>query len=215
MAVPQEEPRETDELVNKVIHGDHHALAELFEIYRERLRRIAMFRMDPRIAGRVDVDDVLQEVYLNAAQRIGYALREASGGLFVWFRLLLNQTLADLHRRHLGAQSRDAARERSTRFGSDPKATSFSMSSALLGHLTSPSQAMLRKELSEQLEAALATMSDLDREVLTLRHFEELSNQETARLLGISEQGASLRYVRALARLKGVLQAIPGLADSR
>lgn len=215
MTQAPDEPRETDELVNKIIHGDRHALAELFEQYRERLRRIAMFRMDPRIAGRVDVDDVLQDVYLNAEQRVGYAVREASGGLFVWFRLILNQTLADLHRRHLGAQSRDAGRERSLRIGGDPKVTSFSMSSALLGHLTSPSQAMLRKELSEQLDAALSSMSDLDREVLTLRHFEEMSNLETARLLGISEQGASLRYVRALARLRRVLEAIPGLTDGR
>ncbi|MGQ0636848.1 MAG: sigma-70 family RNA polymerase sigma factor [Planctomycetaceae bacterium] len=205
----------TDELVNRVIHGDRDALAEIFGMYRDRLRRIVSFRLDPRLATRVDLDDVLQDIYLNAQQRQQYVLRESSGGLFVWFRLITQQTLADLHRRHLGTQARDVGRERTLRVSSDAGATSFAMSSLLLGHLTSPSQAMLRKELSEQLDAALQSMSELDREVLVLRHFEEMTNGETARLLGITEQAASVRYVRALGRLQRILEAIPGFAEGQ
>jgi RNA polymerase sigma-70 factor, ECF subfamily len=204
-----------DDLVNRVVNGDRQALAELFQKYHFRLGRIVRFRLDPRLAGRVDVDDVLQEAYLNAQQRQQHVLRESVGGLFVWFRLIVNQTLADIHRRHLGAKARDASRERTLSGGWDSESTSLSLSSVLLGHLTSPSQAMLRKELAEQLEVAIESLSDLDREVLVLRHFEELTNLETARVLGISEQGASLRYVRALARLQRVLEAIPGLIERR
>lgn len=207
------EPSPLEGLVDRVIHGDRDALAELFEQYRNRLRKIVTFRLDPRLSARIDVEDVLQESYLNAQTRLQHVLRESSGGLFVWFRLIVNQTLADVHRRHLGTQGRDAGKERSLHLGGGPdgNSTSFSMSSALFGHLTSPSQAMLKKELTEQLDAALLSMSELDREVLVLRHFEELTNLETARVLKISEQAASVRYVRALTRLQHILQAIPGV----
>lgn len=217
MGTPLADPSPVDDLVNRVIHGDREALAELFERYRDRLRRIISFRIDPRLAGRVDADDILQEVYLNAQSRLQHVLRESTDGLFVWFRLLVNQTLIDVHRRHLGTRARDAGRDRSIhgQSGWDAESTSFSISSALLGHLTSPSQAVLRKELAQQLDAVLQSMNDLDREVLVLRHFEELSNLETARVLGITEQGASARYVRALQRLQRVLSAIPGFLDSR
>ena len=202
-----------DELVNRVIHGDRAALAELFNRHRDRLWRIINFRLDPRLAGRIDADDVLQETYLAAERRIQHVLEDAPEGMFIWFRLLANQTLAEVHRRHLGIQARDPTRERSISGGYSGESTSFSISSRLFGHLTSPSQAVLRNELSEQLDMALASMDDMDREVLALRHFEELSNRETARVLNLSEQAASMRYVRALNRLQHILKAIPGFGE--
>lgn len=212
---PEDFPAQ-DDLVNRVLKRDREALAELFEQARDRLRKIASFRLDPRLASRVDVEDILQEAYLNAEQRLSHVMREATGGIFVWLRLILNQTLADVHRRHLGAQARDASRDRSSSqvigaglSSNMGDSNAFSFSSMLLGHLTSPSQALLRKELTEQLDTAIQSMNELDREILILRHFEELTNLETARLLGISEQGASVRYVRALVRLQHILEAIP------
>ena len=123
--------------------------------------------------------------------------------------------MIDVHRRHLGTQSRDASRERQVSGGWTPESTSFSLSHHLLGHMTSPTQAALRAELSTQLNVALETMGDLDREVLALRHFEELTNSETAKALDLSEQAASLRYVRALGRLRKILEAIPGFMEPR
>lgn len=201
---------EADHLA-KLREGDVSALAGLFEIYRPRLWRIVSFRLDHRLAGRVDAEDVLQESYLNAAQRIQHVFTDSPDGVFVWLRLIVQQTLVQVHRRYFGAKSRDVLRERSTHspWGTNTDSESFSISSQLLGHLTSPSQAALRQELSQQLQVALESMNDLDREVLILRHFEELTNQETARVLKISQQAASLRYVRALTRLKQVLSAIP------
>ena len=202
-------------LIDRVLHGDRDALAGVFAAHRDRLWRIVNFRIDPRLRGRVDADDVLQETYLNAERRIAHVIQDAPDGMFVWFRMIVTQTLAEIHRRHLGVQRRDPMREQSLNAGWSADATSFSISSHLFGHLTSPSQAALRKELSEQLEFALGSMEELDREVLAMRHFEELSNRETANALGLTEQAASARYVRALTRLQHVLKAIPGIGDTR
>ena len=198
------------ELIDRVIQGDHDALAELFSQHRDRLWRMVNFRMDPRLHGRVDADDVLQESWMSAVQRIDHFLSDASRSIFVWFRLITSQTLIDIHRRHLGTQKRNAAAEFSIHGGWASSSTSFSLSHHLLGHLTSPSQAVLREELSQTLKTALDSMNDIDREVLALRHFEQLTNRETAQIIGISEQAASDRYIRALGRLKSVLTSIPG-----
>jgi RNA polymerase sigma-70 factor, ECF subfamily len=205
-----ENPLDHDrELIDRVIAGDHDALADLFSQHRDRLWRMVNFRLDPRLHGRVDADDVLQESWLAAIQRIEHFLADASRSIFVWFRLITSQTLIDVHRRHLGTQKRNAALEFSINRGWDSDSTSSALSFHLLGHLTSPSKAALRKELSSQLQQALVSMNEIDREVLALRHFEQLSNKETAQILGISDQAASDRYIRALRRLKHVLQAMP------
>lgn len=198
-----------ESLVNDVIHGNRESLGVLFAHYRDRLWRIVNFRLDQRLIGRVDADDILQESYMNAEKRIEHFLHDSPEGFFIWLRLIVNQTLIDVHRRHLGTKSRDAKRERSAAGSWSSTSTSFSLSHHLLGHLTSPSQAAVRAELSDQLHLALESMSELDREVLALRHFEELSNVETAKVLDISEQAASVRYVRAIGRLRKILETIP------
>lgn len=210
-----ENENELQALVGRVMNGDTEALATLFAFYRDRLWRIVSFRIDRRLAGRVDADDILQESYLSAAQRIHHFVRDNPRSFFIWMRLIVSQTMIDVHRRHLGAQMRDARRDVSIQSGWSTAATSFSLSFHLLGHLTSPSQAALRAELSEQIDVALKTMNDIDREVLALRHFEELTNSETAEVLGLTEPAASMRYLRALSRLQDVLSKIPGFFDDR
>lgn len=203
---------EIEELENRLIHGDTAALAELFEIHRDRLWRIVNFRLDPRLHGRIDADDVLQEAYMDAEKRIDTVLQESPSSVFIWLRLIVNQTLIDLHRRHLLAQKRSAKKEvaiHQQRWSSE--STSFALTFHLLGNLTSPSQAILKQEMSKNIDTALGTLDDIDREVLALRHFEELSNAETAQVLELSPQAASVRYIRALKHLKSVLKAIPGM----
>lgn len=177
--------------------GDDGAFAPLFELARDRLRRMVQFRIDPRLLGRIDPEDVVQEIYLAGQQRL-YAFREDQHPFPLWIRLVGQQTLVDVHRRHLGAGKRSAARERVF-------ANSQGLSGFLMASITSPSQAAIREEQRVQLLAALESMDEIDREVLTLRHFEDLSNKEVAQLLGIGENAASNRYVRALTRLKGLL----------
>ena len=200
------------ELVSRVMRGDQKALAELFAIYRPRLWRLVNFRLHPKLRGRVDADDLLQDAFLRAVDRQGSFLQEASRSPFLWFRMITMQTLLDLHRAHLGTEKRNAARE--TRLGSGGgggqfESTSCSLAAFLAGSYTSPSGAIQRAELADQLDLVIQGMNDIDREVLALRHFEELTNSETAAALGLSEQAASVRYLRALRRLKEILKKFP------
>lgn len=204
---------ETRELEIKAAQGDREALAELFAVFRPRLWRMVNFRLHPRLQGRVDADDVLQDAWMMAVDRISYFPRDATHSPFIWFRMIVNQTLVDLHRRHLGAEKRSANRDVPIHGGWSSESTSSCLAFRLLGNLTSPSSAMNRVELARQLDLALEGMNDIDREVLALRHFEELSNSETAKVLEMSEQAASGRYIRALGRLKQILQVLPGFLD--
>ena len=140
---------------------------------------------------------MLQEAFLEAEKRLA-AFRADEKPFLVWIRLITQQTMIDLHRKHLGAKMRSAGREVAA-------PASGAMSAFFVGHFTSPSGAVMREELRAKVEQALASMDEIDREVLMLRHFEELSNKEAATVLGIQENAASNRYVRALTRLKGFL----------
>lgn len=201
-----------DPRLPRMLAGEASALAEFFADHRPRLARMIDFRLDGRLRGRIDADDVLQEAYVDAAKRLD-ALRQAQPmSPFVWLRLIVGQTLVDVHRRHLAAQMRDADRERSIQ-ARPADGTSQTMTFHLLGRLTSPSQAAVRAEMSALVAQALDDMNEIDREVLALRHFEELTNKETAEVLGIEVKAASIRYVRALARLKDVLRGVPGFFD--
>ena len=206
---------EATALANRVLRGDREALADLFALFRPRLWRMVNFRLHPRLQGRIDADDVLQDAWLMAVDRMSYFLRDASHSPFIWFRMIVNQTLIELHRRHLGAEKRNAARDVPLQGMGSSDATSSAMAFHLMGNLTSPSSAFNRVELARQLDTALQGMNEIDREVLALRHFEELSNTETARVLNMSEQAASGRYIRALGRLRQILEVVPGLSDKR
>jgi RNA polymerase sigma-70 factor (ECF subfamily) len=128
--------------------------------------------------------------------------------VFLWLRWLTGQRLVTLHRQHLGSKARDARLEVSLRHRALPQASSVSLAAVLLGRLTSPTRAVLRAELQLRVRDALNAMEAIDREILTLRHFEELNNTETAQVLGISKTAASNRYIRALKRLKDALAGI-------
>jgi RNA polymerase sigma-70 factor (ECF subfamily) len=202
-------------LLERLRGGDKQALAELYSSHRERLVRLVSFRLAPRLYGRVDAEDVLQESYLAAAARLEHFFKRPDGSFFVWLRVVVLQTLTEIHRAHFGAQIRDANREISLEARPGPQNTSAALAAQLVAKLTSPSQVAIRAEIASELEAALQTMSGIDREVLALRHFEELSNQETAEVLGIDQKAASIRYVRALKRLKVILSQTPGIQGSQ
>ncbi|MGA2059889.1 MAG: sigma-70 family RNA polymerase sigma factor [Thermoguttaceae bacterium] len=204
---------ESGGLSDRLKRGDVEALAALFSEHRERLWRMVGFRMDRRLLGRVDPDDVLQEAYLAAAQRIEHYGNDSSLSPFVWLRMVLMQTLIDIHRHHLGAQIRDANREAVFIGHQYPQTTSASLAAQFAGKFTSPSQAAVREETLLRVEQAVAEMDPLDQEVLALRHFEELTNSEVAEVLGIQQKAASIRYVRAIKRLRAVLAQMPGFLE--
>jgi RNA polymerase sigma-70 factor (ECF subfamily) len=210
-----DESDQTEDLMRRAGAGDAAAQGELFSHYRDRLRRMIWLRMDRRMNGRVDVSDVLQDAFVEFSRALPSYLTEPSMPFYLWLRTIVGRQLRASHRRHLGAAMRDAGRDVSLHGHNVPEATSISLAELLLGKQTSPSQAMMRIELQARVQAALESIDAIDREVLALRHFEQLSNSETARALELSESAASNRYVRALMRIRTLLADVPGLLDGQ
>ncbi|MGB7346907.1 MAG: sigma-70 family RNA polymerase sigma factor [Pirellulaceae bacterium] len=196
------------ELLERLRIDGEQVLADAFAANRERFWYLVTFRIDRRVAARVDADDVLQEAYVAATKRLPHYLKNPEFSLFVWLRLIVSQTLIDVHRRHLGAEMRSAGREISLGGPKFPQSTSVSLAGQIALSQTSPSGAAMRDEEAASLATAIEQMSELDQETIALRHFEGLTNSETAEVLGISITAASNRYVRALSRLKEILEQL-------
>ena len=201
---------ETVVLIERLRAGDRRALADLFQRHRDRLRRMVELRMDARLQGRIDASDVLQDGFLDLAKRVESYLSEPRLPVFLWLRLVVSDRLAIVHRHHLGTAMRDAGREVSLYRDPLPQASSAALASMLLGRLTSPSNAAIRAEQILQVQEAINSLEPLDREVVALRHFEQLTRAETAVVLGMTEEAGAKRYIRALKKLKTILAAMPG-----
>ena len=198
--------------VKRLSEGGEAALAELFSTYRGRLERMVRFRLDDRLRGRVDPEDILQDAYIEIARRIGGYLAAPRVSPYVWFRQIAWQKLIDCHRMQMSLK-RGADREVHSRRHGGGISTTCSIAWALVGGLTSPSLAAVRQEQAERLHQALDSLDEIDREVLALRHFEQLGNAEVAEVLELSATAASNRYVRALKRLGEILSSLPGFKD--
>jgi RNA polymerase sigma-70 factor (ECF subfamily) len=194
------------ELLRRAGQGDAQALGQIWTQHQDRLRRMVQLRMDSRLQGRLDPSDVLQEAYLELSRSLDTYLRNPELPLFLWLRFLTARKLQALHRHHLGTKLRNAGREMSMHRDGLSQANSQTLAAQFLGRFTSPSEAALRAELQRRVQKALEDLEPLDRELLALRHYEQLTNAEAARLLEISESAAGSRYVRALKRLKKLLE---------
>ncbi len=192
---------------------DVRELVDLFEQHGERLTQMVRLRMDSRLQGRVDATDVLQEAYIECAKRFAEYQKNLSMPLYLWVRFLTCQKLVDLHRYHLGTKIRDASLEVSLYRGALPQASGVMLAAQLMGQLTSASQVAMRAETQLRVQDALNAMDPMDREVLILRHFEMLTNEETAQVLNLKKTASSNRYIRALKRLKEIVATIPGLGE--
>jgi RNA polymerase sigma-70 factor, ECF subfamily len=201
---------ETMHLFDRLRGGDRRALADLFQRHRDRLRRMVELRLDARLQGRIDASDVLQDGFLDLAKRVESYLSDPRLPVFLWLRLVVSDRLAMVHRRHLGTRMRDAAQEVSLYRDPLPQASSAALASMLLGRLTTPSNAAIRAEQILQVQEAINSLEPLDREVVALRHFEQLTRSETAVVLGITEEAGAKRYIRALKKLKAILASMPG-----
>ena len=185
-----------------------------FSNHREVLWQAIYQRLDHRLFGRIDPDDVLQEAFLDASARLSqFVEQQESWTLLVWIRVVLKQTLVNVHRRHFAAKKRDASREV---FSDRAESSSESRSIAdrIVGRVATPSQLAMRRESVAGLQQAIDRLKPADREILRMRHFEELSNKEVASRLLLSEKASSIRYVRAFERLrKSMAQAVYETAD--
>jgi RNA polymerase sigma-70 factor, ECF subfamily len=190
--------------------GGRHALATPFDHYRDRLRRMVELRLDPRLRARLDASDVVQEAFLDVARDLDAYLADPKLSPLLWLRLHVGRRLTMLHRQHLGTRMRDAGLEISLYQGALPQASSAALASMILGRHTSPTQAAQRAERMLRVQEALNSLDPIDREILALRHFEELGRAEAAQVLGITQEAGAKRYFRALKRLKDVLATMPG-----
>jgi RNA polymerase sigma-70 factor, ECF subfamily len=185
--------------------GDGTALDEIFTRYRGRLRRMVDLRLDRRLQGRVDASDVIQDGFVDAVAKLPGFLAEPKLPLFLWLRLVVGERLDKTHRTHLGAQMRDAALEVSLYRQALPAASSAALAAQLLGKHTSPTEAAVRADQILRVQDAINALDPIDREIIALRNFEEMSRAEAAVALGIEESAVAKRYLRAIKRLKMVL----------
>jgi RNA polymerase sigma-70 factor (ECF subfamily) len=208
-----QDPDDSEDLLRRAAAGDAAAPAVLWERHRARLRQMVRLRFDRRLQGRVDPSDVLQDAYLDLAARMPDNARDRPMPTYLWLRLVAGQRLAQVHRQRLGAAMRDTGREVSLSRGALPPASSASLAARLLGRFTTASQAAIRAERQLRLQEVLNGLDAMDREILALRHFEQLSNGEAAQVLGLSKTAANNRYIRAPGRLHDLLGRAPGFFD--
>lgn len=203
-------PDDSAGLLARARTEDGYALHEIFSRHRPRLKRMVRMRLDRRLQGRIDDSDVVQEAFTEMAGRLEDYFREPELPVFLWMRLVVGERILRVHREHLGAQMRDAGREVPLFRTAGPAASSAALAEQLLGRQSTPSQAAVRAERADRLRDAINQLNELDREIVSLRHLEELGRAEAAAVLGITEEAAGKRYIRALKKLKDQLADVLG-----
>jgi len=199
-----------EQLLNRAAAGDAAAWGALLTAHQDRLKRMVEFRMDPRLRARIDAADIVQEAFVAASACREVYFQAQAVPLFLWLRGVVSNKLLEIHRHHLGTRMRDAKRELPIEARCTWDDTSAALCAHLTGGLTSASVAAVRGEVKSRLAEALDGMDPTDREVLAMRHFEQLTNAEAAQVIGIEERAAAKRYLRALERLKQILSEMPG-----
>jgi RNA polymerase sigma-70 factor (ECF subfamily) len=196
---------QTEEWLNQARQGEAGAVERLLTAHREPLRRVIGLRLDPALAARVDASDIVQDVLLEAHRRLEEYLRNPAMPFHLWLRHIAKDHIIDAHRRHRQAQRRSLDREQPIVPALLADHSSVELAGQLLDQDLTPATAAIRHEMQRRLDAAIAALDDDDREVILLRHREQLSNQEVAGALGLSEAAASMRYLRAVRRLRAAL----------
>jgi RNA polymerase sigma-70 factor (ECF subfamily) len=203
-----EERAETADLLKQVAQGQSEAVERLLAVHREPLRRMVALRLDPALAARLDASDVVQDVLLEAHRRLSDYLRNPTMPFSLWLRHIAKDHLIDAHRRHRLAQRRSLDREQPLAPARLDDQSSFELAGQLLDQEATPASAAIQHELQKRLDRAIAELDEEDREIILMRHGEQLSNQEVAAVLDLSEAAASMRYLRAVRRLRASL--LPG-----
>jgi RNA polymerase sigma-70 factor (ECF subfamily) len=196
-------------MVEHAARDDPSAIDRLLACHREPLRRMIAGRLDRSVVRREDASDVVQGVLLEASRRLSEYLRNPVLPFQLWLRQIARDRLIDVHRRHRLALRRSITRERSITANEFVDRSSLDLAMALRDQGATPAAEAIRRELIERFRGALEQLGEDDREVLVLRHFEHLTNAETAQALGLSEPAAGMRYLRALRRIRVVLGTPP------
>lgn len=199
------------EQVNEALKSDATATAIqiLFEAYGSRLERLISVRLDPRVAARVDAADVLQEAFVEISEKIPSYQESSQLPLYLWLRTIVLERVIATHRTHLVTQKRDVRREAKRHRAENSFDSAMSLANLLLGDDTSVSRKAIRTERHQVLAEALEQLSSSDHEIVLLRIYEDLTNQEVGEILGIDSRAASKRFIRAIQRLGNLLRSLP------
>lgn len=208
------ETNSTEELLGQVRAGQPQAIDRLLERHREPLRRMIDMRMDARIQTRMDASDIVQDVMVDASRRLREYLQDPSMPFHLWLRHIARDRIIDAHRRHRVSAKRSVDREQRPAAPNLDHSTVELVAQICDVQLT-PAAAATLQELQQRFQAAITEMEDQDREVVLMRHFEHLSNQDVAHSLGLSEPAASMRYLRAMRRLRVLLTDPNASLDDR
>jgi RNA polymerase sigma-70 factor (ECF subfamily) len=192
---------ETEELIERAARGDDAARHQLLIRHRDRLKRMVAAHLDRRLAARVDPSDIVQEALLDAHRELSDYLRRRP---YPWLRQLAWERLLKWHRAHVQVQKRSVGREE-PRDLDLPEESAVQLAQRLIAVGTSPSRRLIRDELRQRIRAALESAPPRDRQILVMRHLEEMSAGEIAASLGITERAAKARHTRALERLRSLL----------
>lgn len=198
-------PTDTQELLTQAKHGDADAVDQLLAKHREAVRRMIDLRLDPAIVQRLDASDVVQEVLIEANRRLKDYLKNPVMPFHLWLRHIAKDHLIDAHRRHHQAQKRGVNREQPMHRPGWSDRSSLDLAGQLLDQDLTPASAAIQEEMQRKLREAIEQLDDDDREVILMRHYEMLANQEVAESLGLTEAAASMRYLRAVRKLRDLL----------
>jgi RNA polymerase sigma-70 factor (ECF subfamily) len=196
---------ETQQLLDEAKAGDKPAIDALLARHREAVRRMIDLRLDPAIVQRVDASDVVQDVLLEVSRRLPDYLQNPAMPFHLWLRHIAKDHLIDAHRRHHQAQKRGVHREQPLARPAWAEQSSLDLAAQLIDQEPTPASAAIRRELERRLHEALSGLDEDDREMILMRHFEQLANQEVASALGLTEAAASMRYLRAIRRLRDLM----------
>ena len=199
------EAQRVQELLAQAGKGQSHAEEELLALFREPLRRAVELRLDPALARREDPSDIVQKVLFDAHRRLADYLKEPKMPFHLWLRHMAQDRIIDTYRRHKEAARRSIDHEQSQQPPAWASQSSVQLLGQLVDHERTPASAALQQELQQKLQEVLKSLEDMDREVILMRYYEQLSNQEIAAALGLTEAAASMRHLRALRRLKDAL----------
>jgi len=205
---------ETDVLLKRAGQADAEAVERLWEQHREPLRRMIDLRLDHALGRRVDASDIVQDVLLKANQWLGEYLRKPDMPFHLWLRQIARDQMIDQYRRHRVAARRTLEREQPLAAAEFADRSSLDLAAQLRDPSPTPLTAALRCELERRFHTALQQLDEQDREVILLRHFEQLSNSDLARVLGLTEAAAGMRHLRALRRLRLLLADTPARTEA-
>jgi RNA polymerase sigma-70 factor (ECF subfamily) len=199
------DPQTTQELLAGARRGDAAAVNGLLDRHRAALRRMVALRMDRALERRVDASDIVQDALVEANRRLAEYLADPRMPFHLWLRHIARDRLIDAHRRHRVAARRSLDREQPLHAAGALDRSSVDLAGQIEDRELTPAAAATQHELERRFQAAIELLDETDREVVLLRHFEQLSNQETAEVLGLSQPAAGMRYLRAVRRLRALL----------